>query len=277
MSRSIDWWLRRPNAVLGAVILAGVLSLTLWGAVAPPYSPIALDFDDRLGAPSAEHLLGTDQFGRDVLSRVLSATGVSLYVSLLTVTFATLAGTLIGALSGFYGGWLDRVVMTIMDALMALPSILLALVILSILGPGKTGVVLALGLAYTPNVVRVVRGTVLSIREQEYVDASRVMGNHSVYTIVRHVVPNCVSSLTVLVTAFFALTILTESALSFLGLGVPPPHPSLGGMIADARAYVSTAPWLAIFPGIVVSLMLLGFNLIGDAVRDWLDPRMVGI
>ncbi len=277
MSRAIADWFRRPNAAIGSAFLIFALLLTLWGIVAPPFDPIALDFTARLESPSARHLFGTDQFGRDVFSRVLSATGVSLFVALLTVGFATAFGTIIGAFAGYYRGVTDRIVMTVMDAFMALPSILLALVILSALGPGKFAVVLALGLAYTPSVVRVVRGTVLSIREKEYVDASEAMGNGSLYTIARHIVPNCFNSLTVLATAFFALSILTESALSFLGLGVPPPLPTLGGMIADSRTYVSIAPWLSIFPGIVVSLILLGFNLSGDAVRDKLDPRMSGL
>ncbi len=277
MRRGLDWWLRRPNALIGLVFLLAALVLTVWGVVASPYSPISLDFGSRLQAPSSQHWMGTDQFGRDLFSRILSATRVSLVVSLLTVAFATLMGTLIGAVAGYFSGWLDRAVMTVMDAFMALPSILLALVILSALGPGKYSVVLALGLAYTPSVVRVVRGSVLSIREKEFIDASRVMGNGHLYTITRHVIPNCISALTVLATAFFALSILTESALSFLGLGIPPPYPSLGGLIADSRSYFSIAPWLTIFPGVVVSAMLLGFNLFGDAVRDRFDPRMAGL
>lgn len=272
----LPWYLRRPNAAIGLALLSVAVLLTLWGEVAPPHDPLSLNFEARLEAPSAAHWFGTDQFGRDVFSRILAAAGVSLYVSLLTVGFAIVFGTAIGAVAGYCSGWTDRIVMTVMDAFMALPSLLLALAILSVLGPGKYGVVLALGLAYTPNVARVVRGSALSIREKEYVEASRVMGNGGLFTILRHVVPNCVSSLVILATAFLALAILTESALSFLGLGVPPPYPSLGGMLADSRSYFSIAPWLATFPGIAISLILLGFNLFGDALRDRFDPRLAG-
>lgn len=268
------WWLRRANAVAGLSLIGIAAAMALLALVYTPYDPIALNFEARLAPPSAEHWFGTDQFGRDQFSRILAASQVSLSVSFFTVVAALLLGTLAGALAGYLGGWTDRVTMAFTDAFMALPGILLALAIMSALGPDKWSVVLALSIAYTPNVIRVVRGTVLSLREKEYVDASRVMGNGELYTILRHIIPNCVSSLTVLGTAFFALAILAESALSFLGLGVPPPYPSWGGMLADARAYFSIAPWLVIFPGLAIAITLLGINLFGDAVRDRFDPRM---
>jgi len=265
---------RQTNARIGAVLIAVAVIAALSAQIGTPYDPLALDFGARLAPPSTAHWLGTDQFGRDVLSRLLSASSVSLSVSILTVALAMTIGIVVGALSGYFGGWPDRIVMTIVDAFMALPGLLLALGLMAALGQSKWGVILALGIAYAPSVTRVVRGIALSLREKEYVEASRAMGNAQLFTIFRHVVPNCIGPLTVLATAFFALAILAESALSFLGLGVPPPYPSWGGMLADARSYFTFAPWLAIFPGLAISITLLGINLFGDALRDRFDPRM---
>ena len=268
------WYLRRLNAVVGLTLIVFILLMALGAQVYTPYSPIALDFGAYLKPPSAAHWFGTDQFGRDVFRRIMSASWVSLTVSIYVVLFAMVFGIPIGALAGYFGGWIDRIIMSVTDAFMALPSLLLALGIMSAIGPGQWGVVLALGLAYTPSVIRLVRGTVLSLREKEYIDASRVMGNSELFTILRHVIPNCIGPLIVLGTVFFALSILAESALSFLGLGVPPPYPSWGGMLSDARIYFTIAPWLVIFPGLAITIALLGINLFGDALRDRFDPRM---
>ena len=265
---------RRANASIGALLIGLALVAALIGQIGTPYDPIALDFNARLVPPSWEHWLGTDQFGRDVLSLLLSAASISVTVSVLTVALAMAIGVSVGAVSGYFGGWLDRVVMTIVDAFMALPGLLLALALMAAIGQSQWGVILALGLAYSPSVTRVVRGIALSLREKEYVEASRAMGNSDLFTILRHIIPNCIGPLTVLATAFFALAILAESALSFLGLGVPPPYPSWGGMLADARSYFTFAPWLAIFPGLAISIAVLGVNLFGDALRDRFDPRM---
>lgn len=269
-----SWLLRRPNALIGLTLLGFVTLLALIGAVAAPYDPLVLSFEDRLVPPSTDHWLGTDQFGRDSFSRVAAAAGTSLIVSALTVVFAVGAGTLLGAITGYTGGWFDRVTMTIVDAFMAFPGILLALGIMAVIGPQRYGVVLALGLAYLPNVVRIVRGVVLSVREKEYIEASRAAGNSGLYTIVSHVVPACISPVTVIGTAIFGGALLTESALSFLGLGVPPPAPTWGGLLSDATLYMNVAPWLSVFPGLAISITLLGVNLFGDALRDRFDPRM---
>lgn len=272
--RQRSWLLRRPNAAIGVTLLGFVTLLALIGAVAAPYDPLVLSFEDRLVPPSTDHWLGTDQFGRDSFSRVAAAAGTSLLVSALTVVFAVGAGTLLGAITGYTGGWFDRITMTIVDAFMAFPGILLALGIMAVIGPQRYGVVLALGLAYLPNVVRIVRGVVLSVREKEYIEASRAAGNSGLYTIVSHVVPACISPVTVIGTAIFGGALLTESALSFLGLGVPPPAPTWGGLLSDATLYMNVAPWLSIFPGLAISITLLGVNLFGDALRDRFDPRM---
>ena len=270
----VAWMMRRPNGLLGISLLGLIIILAVIGWLATPYDPLMLSYEDRLAPPSASHWLGTDQFGRDMFSRLVAAAGTSLVVSLLTVTLALVGGTLIGSVSGYLGGWVDRIAMTVNDALMAFPGILLALGIMAVIGPRRYGVVVALGLAYMPNVVRIVRGVVLSVREKEYVEASRALGNSEWYTVLAHVVPGCISALTVIGTAIFGGALLSESALSFLGLGVPPPAPTWGGLLADSTLYMDRAPWLSIFPGLAISVTLLGMNLFGDALRDRFDPRM---
>ncbi len=269
--------LRKYNLVFGGGTLAIVIAVTVVGLFYTPYDPIDINLAHRLQGPSSVHWFGTDQFGRDILSRVMAAGRVSAAVSLLSVAIAVLCGAVFGLLAGFFGGWLDRGFMVLLDALLALPGILLALAIMVVLGPSLGSLVVALGIAYTPNVARVVRGVVLSIRQQEYVEASRAMGNGPLYSIMRHVAPNCITPLSVIATSLFSAALLTESALSFLGLGVPPPSPTWGGMLADGKQYFSSAIWLSVFPGVVISITLLAINLLGDALRDHFDPRMHGI
>ncbi len=266
-----------PNALLGSVIVGGLIIAAAVGAVWTPYDPLAIDFKARLAAPGAAHWLGTDEFGRDVLSRLMAGATTSAWISLLTVISAIVAGTAIGVFTGYVRGWADRAIMACNDALLAFPGILLALGLLAVVGANPYGIILALGLAYTPSVTRIVRGTVLGLREKEFIEASRVLGNSESYTMWRHILPNCVAPLTVLATSMFGWVLLAESALSFLGLGVPPPAPTWGNMLSAARPFLEQAAWLGIFPGLCISLTLLGINLLGDAVRDRLDPRMRGI
>jgi peptide/nickel transport system permease protein len=197
----------------------------------------------------------------------------SVTVALTTTLVALLLGSLIGLSAGYLRGVVDRALMSLNDALLAFPGILFAMGLLAVLGPSKWGIVLALGLAYAPTVARIVRGSVLSIREKEYVEASRALGNSGLFTLMRHVLPNTLSPVIVLATSLFGWVILSESALSFLGLGVPPPAPTWGNMLSAARPYLQSAPWLSIAPGILIMLCLLGTNLLGDALRDALDPR----
>lgn len=272
-----EWWhicRRRPNALVGSVIMAAVFAVALLGSLYTPYDPIAVDALDRLSGPSLAHWLGTDEWGRDVLSRLFAAAGVSVTLSAFTALIATGCGALIGAAAAYYGGWLDRVVIVFVDALMAFPSLILALLVIAVYGAGGVAVVLALSIAYLPSVVRVVRTTVLSLKRREYIDASKTMGNSRLFTLVRHILPNALAPITVLATSLFGWALLAESALSFLGLGVAPPAPSWGGMLADSRYYFADAPWLAIAPGLAISVSLLGINLFGDALRDYFDPRM---
>lgn len=263
----------RPNLVIGGTLLGFVLAVAATSAVWTPYNPIGVNLRRRLQGPSEAHWLGTDQFGRDLLSRVMAAAEVSITVAFATVLVALLLGTAIGLAAGFFRGWTDRLLMAVNDALLAFPGILLALGLLAVIGPSQWGIVLALGLAYAPTVARIVRGSVLSLREREFVEASRALGNSEAYTLLRHVAPNTVSPLTVLATSMFGWVILAESALSFLGLGIPPPAPSWGNLLSAARPFLESAPHLAIAPGVMIALCLLGTNLLGDALRDLLDPR----
>ena len=265
---------RSLTAVIGGTLVAAVVITALVALFWTPYDPLKLDFKSRLAAPSLTHLMGTDELGRDVFSRLMRGTTASLRVSLMTVLLATGAGVLIGAVSGYLRGWPDRVLMALNDALLAFPGLLLALGLLAVFGASETGIILALALAYMSSVVRVVRGTVMSLREREFVRASRVMGNSEFYTLMRHLLPNCLAPVIVMATSMCGWIILAESSLSFLGLGVAPPAPTWGNMLASSRTYIGQAAWLAIFPGLAISLSLLGINLLGDALRDRLDPRM---
>lgn len=262
------------NAVIGCVIVGMIVLIALVGSLWTPHDPLRINFAARLKPPGGEFWLGTDEFGRDVLSRLMAGATSSVWISLTTVALAIIAGTIIGAITGFVRGWTDRVIMAFNNALLAFPGLLLALGLLAIVGANKYGIILALGLAYTPSVTRIVRGTVLSLREREFIESSRVLGNSEAYTMFRHVLPNCVAPLTVLGTSMFGWVILSESALSFLGLGVPPPAPTWGNMLASARPFLAQAIYLSILPGVCIAVALLGINLLGDAVRDRLDPRM---
>jgi peptide/nickel transport system permease protein len=264
----------RFNGLFGGAMVALLVLVAVIGPWLAPYDPLKLDLMARLQAPSAMHLLGTDEFGRDVLSRLIYGARTSAWIAFSTVAFAIVLGVVFGVLAGFLRGWTDRILMMFNDAFLAFPGLLLALGFMAVFGASRNGIIVALGLAYMPVVVRVVRGTVMSIREREFVEASRVMGNSEIVTMMRHVLPNCIAPITVLATTMFGWIILSESALSFLGLGVPPPAPSWGNMLSTARPYISQAPHLIILPGLCISVTLLAVNMLGDAVRDWLDPKM---
>ncbi|WP_432731782.1 ABC transporter permease [Variovorax sp. W6] len=265
------------NALVGIAVVGLIVAAALLSLVWTPHDPLRINFGSRLKLPGGAYLLGTDEFGRDELSRLMAGAATSVWIGVLTVGFAIVVGSIVGVLTGFLRGWTDRIVMAFNNALLAFPGLLLALGLLAVVGANQYGIVLALGLAYTPSVTRIVRGTVLSLREKEFIESSRVLGNSELYTMVRHVLPNCTAPLTVLATSMFGWVILAESALSFLGLGVPPPAPTWGNMLASARPFMAQASYLSILPGLCIALTLLGINLLGDAVRDWLDPRMKGV
>jgi peptide/nickel transport system permease protein len=238
-----------------------------------PYDPIAIDLAHPLGPPALNHWFGTDEFGRDVLSRSMLGARISVLIALATVSVAIALGTTFGLLAGYLRGWTDRLLMMVTDAVLAFPGILLALALIAVLGSSNGSIIVALATAYTPSVVRVVSGTVLSIREREFIEASRSAGDSALATIVRHILPNVLPPVVVLATSLFGWAMLSESALSFLGVGVPPPAPTWGNMLSASRPYMDVASWLSIVPGLCIAGTLLGINLLGDALRDWLDPR----
>jgi peptide/nickel transport system permease protein len=238
------------------------------------HDPLKIDVVNRACPPSKEFIFGTDEFGRDVFSRVIFGTRISLLISFSSVLVATILGVIIGATAGYYGRAVDNIIMRFMDAVMSFPAILLAIGIMGVMGGSIYNVVIALGFVYIPRFARIVRGSVLSLKEQEFVEASIAMGNSDLVIIFRHILPNCMAPLIVQITVSLAYAILAEASLSFLGLGAPPPAPSWGNILSDARNFMMDAPWMTVFPGIAITLAVLGYNLFGDALRDILDPRM---
>lgn len=249
--------------------MMGILRLT-------PYPPVEQHPRDRLQAPSPKYPMGTDLFGRDVASRILEGAANSLRVAILSVAFSATLGTALGAAAGFVGGLADQIVMRIMDVFFAFPEILLALLIVSILGPGANTTILAIGVVYTPIFARVVRGPVLSVKAMEYVTAARCLGMQERHILLRHVLPNILAPLIIQISLSLSWSLLTEAGLSFLGLGTQPPNASWGVMLSESRNLAEMAPWLMVFPGLAIALGVLGFNLLGDRLRDVLDPRFRG-
>ncbi|MGK6312266.1 ABC transporter permease [Neorhizobium sp. DT-125] len=248
------------------VALLGMFDIT-------PHNPLQQYRIDRLHAPNATYWMGTDLFGRDVASRLMKGIGQSFLVGFCSVALATIAGTVLGLTAAWFGRAWDGLVMRVMDVLLAFPAILLALLIIAVAGPGTWTSVAAIAIVYTPIFTRVVRGPALSIKSREFVDAARTFGSSRRYILTRHLLLNLVAPLTVQVTLALAWSLLTEAGLSFLGLGTQPPASSLGLMLADSRNLMETAPWLLIFPALAIMISILGFNLLGDALRDILDPR----
>jgi peptide/nickel transport system permease protein len=269
--------LGKKAGAVGLILVMGYIVVGLLGmAGVTPYKAIEQHPRDRLQGPSARYSMGTDMFGRDVTSRVMQGAGNSLRVAFSSVALATILGTLLGTVSGFLGDWLDQVIMRLMDVFFAFPEVLLALLIVTILGPGINTTILAIAVVYTPIFARVTRGPVLSVKQMEYVTAARCLGVSEPRILFRHILPNTLASLIVQVSLALSWSLLTEAGLSFLGLGTQPPNASWGVMLSESRSIAQMAPWLLFFPGLAIVLGVLGFNLLGDGLRDVLDPRMRG-
>ena len=261
-------------AFLGILIVAFVVIIALLAPLIQIHDPLQQNISIRLQKPSIEHIFGTDQFGRDVWARLVSGTRVALLVAIIAVGIGIILGVPIGAVAGYYRGKVDEVIMRANDAFLAIPPILMALVIVAILGSSLVNTMVAIGIVYIPRFARVMRGSVLVEREKEYVEAARMVGEANLSILFRQILPNSLSPLIVQATVFIAYAILTEAALSFLGLGIAPPNPSWGSMLNEARLFIESDPLLAIVPGLAISITVLGFNLFGDGLRDILDPRL---
>lgn len=271
--RWLRYLLRNRTAMAGAVILLIMIAGLLFAPWIAGADPNALAVADRLKPPSAQHWLGTDEFGRDVWARVVYGSRLSLKVGFLTAVFAAVAGTALGLVAGYYRR-LDALIMRLMDGMMAFPGVLLAIAIMAALGPRDANVIIALTIVYACRFARVVRSTVLVVREQVYVEAAVSAGSRDVRILIRHILPNSMSPIIVQGTYVFATAILSEAALSFLGVGASPTTPSWGNTLSEGRPFLDDAPWLTFYPGIAIALAVLALNLVGDALRDALDPRL---
>jgi peptide/nickel transport system permease protein len=274
--RASIWRKLSPRIWIGLGVVGTMLFLALTADFLTPYDPNYQDYNALLEAPNEYHPFGTDQIGRDVYSRVIYGTRVSFQVGVIAVGIGLTAGVILGLISGVYGGWLDEGIMRVMDAVHAFPALVLALAITAALGAGAVNVMIAIGIVYTPSYARLVRGQVLSVRERDFVTAAQLLGASKVRLMFRHIWPNVTAPIIVQGSLNVSSAILTEASLSFLGLGVRPPTPSWGSSLQAGYQYLSTAPWLSLYPGLAIFVAVLAFNLFGDGLRQLLDPRLRG-
>jgi peptide/nickel transport system permease protein len=265
--------LQSRSFLIGAVLVLAIAFVAMFADALAPYDPLRNSFRTRLRPPDRIFWFGTDHFGRDILSRVIHGARISLIIGLMTAMLTGIAGTIIGAAAGFFPA-LNNPIMRLMDALMAFPAIVLAIAVAAVLGASVVNVIIALSIATMPHTARIVRASVLVVREREFIEAARALGASELRVLCRHVLPNAFGPLIVRLTYVFATAILAEAALSFIGVGPPPPAPSFGSIIAQGRDFITEAPWITIFPGLAIMASVLGLNLLGDGLRDVLDPRM---
>jgi len=265
--------LRHKGGAFGLAVVLLFAFLAIFGRLVVPYNPDVGELASTLAAPSARHLFGTDELGRDTLSRVIDGSRIAIVVAMLSVALAMLAGVVIGVVAGYFGGWVDTVLNRSQDVLFAFPTLLLAIIIVAVLGPGLFNAVLAIAIVYTPRFARLARASALGVKTSEYLDAARLAGVGTAAILVRHMLPNVLPSVIVLAALSMSTAQLAYASLSFLGLGVSPPQADWGSMLSKARDFITFAPWLVIWPVAALVLLMLAFNVLGDAIRDVLDPR----
>jgi peptide/nickel transport system permease protein len=272
---TIDMIRRKPLGAAGAFIVLTMILAAVFADIITPYDPVSNAFDKMNLAPGAAHWLGTDQFGRDLLSRIIYGARTALFVGFVCAFVGATAGLVLGVASAYFGGYVDLIFQRVMDVFMAFPLIIMALAVVSIFGTGTENVIIAITIPFIPRCARVVRSNALAIREIPYVDAARALGYSHTRIILRHMAPNVMAPYLIMITAFVGQAILLEASLSYLGLGVQEPTPAWGLMLqGGAEEYAESAPWIAVFPGLAITLAVFGFNLFGDALRDMLDPKL---
>lgn len=267
--------IKSKTSLVGVCIILLLIVTAIFAPLIATHSPTAYEsITDRYQPPSAEHFLGTDALGRDIFSRIVFGTRISIQIGVFTVAISMIIGVLLGGIAGYFGKWIDQIIMRVIDILMAFPSILLAIALVAVLGPSLQNAMIAIGIVGIPQFARIVRSAVLSVKETEYIEAAKAIGAKNGRVLMQHVLPNCLAPIIVQATLSIGTAILDAAGLSFLGLGAQPPTPEWGAMLSDGRAALQNAPWVVAFPGIAIFLVVLGFNLFGDGLRDALDPRL---
>ncbi|MCR5347317.1 MAG: ABC transporter permease [Fretibacterium sp.] len=265
---------KSPLAMFGLAIIGLLVFCAIFAEVIAPYSPIKQDLMHMFETPSSEHWLGTDEFGRDILSRLIYGARVSLQVGFIAVGIALVIGGMLGAVSGYYSGWLDNSIMRVMDVLLSIPQTLLAIAIVAALGPSLMNLMIAVGISAVPTYARIVRGSVLSIRSMEFIEAARAVGSSDLRVILKHILPNSMAPIIVQSTLGVASAILNAAGLSFIGLGIQPPNPEWGAMLSGGRQYIRDYPHMTLYPGLAIMFTILALNFLGDGLRDALDPKL---
>ncbi len=272
-SRNFYRAIHNKRLTMGTILVFVILIFAVFAPLIAPEEIFSIDFKSRLAHPSAEHILGCDDFGRDLFSRIVYGSRVSLIVGLISQLVAMTMGTALGMVAGYYGNIIDNIIMRIMDVFFSFPSLLLAIALMTAFGTNLSNIILAIGIVYTPQFARIVRGSVLSIKEKEFIESAKAQGMSDLRLILKHLFPNIMGPIVIYATMGIGDAILTEAGLSFLGLGIQPPTPSWGGMLSNGKNFISVAPFEVIFAGIAIVLTVLAFNTLGDGIRDYLDPK----